>query len=108
MLLPLRRHSRRCPHHDVLWHGWLHVGKDHRIELNLHLFFALTLMAVTWLLAVAVLPRLFPGWQPSSYWFVASTVAITEVTAATADSMAVMVATAASANAIEVARHRQR
>jgi len=78
MLLPIRRHPRRSPHHDVLWHGWLHVGNHHRIELNLHVFFALTMVAVTWLLALAVLPRLFPGWQPSSYWLVASAVAITD------------------------------
>jgi Zn-dependent protease len=59
-----------------LWRGWLHIGKHQRIELNLHLFLALTMVAVTWLLALAVLPRLFPGWQPSSYWCVASAVAV--------------------------------
>jgi Zn-dependent protease len=60
----------------LLWSGWLHVGDRHRIEVNLHLFFALNMVAVTWVLAQALLPRLFPGWPPSAYWLVAIAVAV--------------------------------
>jgi Zn-dependent protease len=59
----------------VLWSGWLRVGDHHRIELNLHVFFALTMLAVTCLLAQALLPRFFPTWQPSAYWLVGAAVA---------------------------------
>jgi Zn-dependent protease len=60
----------------VLWSGQLHVGEHHHIEVNLHLLFALTMVAVTWLLAEAFLPRVFPGWSPAAYWLVGSAVAI--------------------------------
>jgi Zn-dependent protease len=66
----------------MLWSGWLRVGDHHQIELNLHLYFGLTLVAVTWLLAVAVLPRLFPGWSPAAYWLVALAVAVMDGLAA--------------------------
>jgi Zn-dependent protease len=76
MLPALQRHPRRGPHDGLLWSGWLHVGNHHRIELNLHLWFGLTLVAVTWLLAQGVLPGLFPGWQTGAYWLVAASVAV--------------------------------
>ena len=76
MSLPFKRHPRRGAQQNLLWSGWLHVGNHHQIELNLHLSFALTLVAVTWLLAQACLPRLFPGWPPASYWLVAAAVAV--------------------------------
>lgn len=78
MLPRFRRHPRRGPNDGLLWRGWLRVGNHHRIELKLHLFFALTPVAVTWLLAMAVLPGLFHGWQPASYWLVATVVAVTD------------------------------
>jgi len=59
----------------LLWSGWLHVGNHHRIELNLHLFFVLTLVVITTLLALECLPRLFPGWPQASYWLVGAVVA---------------------------------
>jgi len=43
--------------------------------LSLHVFFPLTLVAVTVLLAQACLPRLFPTWPVVTYWLVAATVA---------------------------------
>ena len=60
----------------MLWSGWLHVGKRHRIELSLHPYLVLTLAAVTWLLAQGVLPRVFPGWPTASYWLVGAAVAV--------------------------------
>jgi Zn-dependent protease len=60
----------------VLWRGWLRLGGSQRIELSLHLFCVLTLFGVTWLLALGLLPRLFPGWPPTAYWLVASSVAL--------------------------------
>jgi Zn-dependent protease len=60
----------------VLWSCRLHIGDHHHIEVNLHLLFALTLVGVTWLLAQALLPRVFPGWSLAAYWLVASAVAI--------------------------------
>src|SRR6266852_4033516 len=65
----------------VVWRGWLHLGGSHRIELSLHLFFVLTLVAVTWMLAQALFPRFFPGWTPTSYWLVAASVALTDALA---------------------------
>jgi Zn-dependent protease len=62
----------------VVWQGWFPLGASRRIELSLHLFGVLTLVAVTWLLAIAFLPHTFPGWRPSSYWMVASAVAVTD------------------------------
>lgn len=52
-----------------------------RIELNLHLFFPVTLVAVTLLLALALLPTLFPGWQAAGYWLVAAAVAALDAVA---------------------------
>jgi Zn-dependent protease len=59
----------------LVWSGALHVGNHHRIELNLHGFFLLTVVLVTCALAQAVLPRLFPDWPPVAYWLVGATVA---------------------------------
>jgi Zn-dependent protease len=73
--LPFKRHPRRGAQHNLLWSGRLHVGSRHQLELNLHLSFGLTLVLVTWLLAQACLPMLFPGWPPASYWLVAAATA---------------------------------
>lgn len=61
-----------------MWRCQLPAGSTRRIELSLHCGFLATLAAVTWLLAMAFLPRLFPGWHPAAYWLVACTVAITD------------------------------
>lgn len=70
--------SRRHHLDRVLWRGWFHLGGSHRIELNLHCLWALTVVGVTWVLALAVLPHVFPGWPPGAYWLVASSVALTD------------------------------
>jgi Zn-dependent protease len=62
----------------VVWRGRVWLGGSHRTELNLHLWFIPTLVGVIWLLALGLLPHLFPGWNPSAYWLVASTVALTD------------------------------
>lgn len=74
----LARHPRRVNGDGVLWRGQVRLGRCHTLELSLHLFFLLTLLSVTWLLALALFPRFFPGWQPASYWLVAATIAITD------------------------------
>jgi len=62
----------------VLWRGRLSLGGSQGIELSLHLGFVLTIFTVTWLLAVALLPNLFPGWEPRLYWLVGVSVALTD------------------------------
>jgi Zn-dependent protease len=62
----------------VVWRGRLTLGGRQRIELSLHLFCVLSLLAVTWVLALAFLPRMFPGWQPGVYWYVATAVSIVD------------------------------
>src|SRR5438552_12278213 len=69
--------SLRMGSNGVFWRGWVNLGKR-RIELNLHLWFVPTLVGVIWVLALGLLPRLFPGWHPGVYWLVASTVALTD------------------------------
>jgi Zn-dependent protease len=59
----------------MMWRTWFSLGGRRRVQLNLHVFFVLTLVTVTWLLALGLLPHLFPGWPPSAYWLVASCVA---------------------------------
>ena len=70
--------TRPGPLDRVLWRGWFHLGGSQRIELNLHWLWVLTVLAVTWVLALAFLPRVFPGWPPGAYWLVASSVALTD------------------------------
>src|SRR5205823_5467226 len=72
--VPFRRHPRRGSR-SLMWSGWLHFGDHRRIELNLHVLFALTLVAVTLLLGLGMLPKLFPGWAPEAYWLVAAAAA---------------------------------
>ena len=62
----------------VLWRGQLPLGKLHQIELSLHCAFVATLLGVTWLLALAFFPKLFPGWHPAAYWLVATSVALAD------------------------------
>jgi Zn-dependent protease len=71
----------------VLWRGRLGLGGSHGIELSLHVGFVLTLVTVTWLLASALFPYLFPGWQPGLYWLVATGVALLDSLAALAHEM---------------------
>ena len=71
LALTSRRHLDR-----VLWRGWFQLGGSHRIELNLHFLWVLTVVGVTWVLALAFLPRVFPGWPAGAYWLVASSVAL--------------------------------
>lgn len=78
-MLAQRRHISR-----VLWRGRVGLGGGQHIELSLHLGFVLTLLTITWLLAVALFPQLFPGWQPGLYWLVASGVALIDSFAALA------------------------
>jgi Zn-dependent protease len=76
-LLPAR-HRATGADNGVVWRGRLRLGSRHKIELSLHLFFVLTLIAVTWLLALTLFPRFFPGWAPAAYWLVAVAVALTD------------------------------
>jgi Zn-dependent protease len=78
MRFPFVRH--RCPsaNDGVVWRGGISLGGGRRIELHVHLLFVLTLVTVTWLLALALFPRFFPGWHAASYWFVAVAVAVTD------------------------------
>jgi Zn-dependent protease len=62
----------------VLWRGRLSLGGSQGIEVSLHLGFVLTILSVTWLLAVALFPNLFPGWEPGLYWLVGMSVALTD------------------------------
>jgi Zn-dependent protease len=78
MRFPFKRHRRFLAGNSVLWRARFCFGAGRSIELHLHLFFILTLVAVTWLLAMAFFPRLFPGWHPEWYWFVAASVAVTD------------------------------
>ena len=77
-------HALGMPADGVVCRTWLNIGGSRRIELSLHLLFLLTVGAVTWLLAVALLPRMFPGWQPALYWLVASNVMLMDCLAAVA------------------------
>jgi Zn-dependent protease len=62
----------------VVWRGRLWLGGSHRVELNLHMWFVPTLLSVCSVLALGLLPHLFPGWHPAAYWLVASAVALTD------------------------------
>ena len=79
----------------VLWRGGFHLGGAQRIELNLHCLWVLTVLAVTWVLALAFLPRLFPGWPPGAYWLVASSVALIDSLAGLAHELGHAVVAAA-------------
>jgi Zn-dependent protease len=65
----------------VVWHGCVRLGRSRRVGLSIHPAFVLTLLGITWLLAQALFPRLFPGWTPGAYWLVASAVALTDALA---------------------------
>ena len=66
------------PNHGVVWRCWLRFGGRHQIELSLHVCFVVTAVTVTYLLANAFLPRVFPGWDQPAYWLVAATVVMTD------------------------------
>jgi Zn-dependent protease len=70
------------PNQGVVWRCWLRFGGRQRIELSLHVFFVVTVLAVTYLLANAFLPRVFPAWDRTVYWLVAATVVLTDSLAA--------------------------
>lgn len=78
MRSPLLRHRQRGADDGVVWRGWLHLGKSHEIELSLHLFFVLTIVVVTSVLAQLFFPRFFPGWTTVVYWLVALSVTLTD------------------------------
>jgi Zn-dependent protease len=61
----------QMPSDGVVWRGWLRFGGSHRIQLSLHVFFVVTIVAVTYMLAAGFLPRMFPGWAGAVYWLVA-------------------------------------
>ena len=61
-----------------MWRCWLRFGKSRQIELSLHPLFVVTMVAVTYVLAVGFLPRVFPGWEATVYWLVAATVTLTD------------------------------
>jgi Zn-dependent protease len=71
----------------VLWRGWLPLGRRRRIELSVHCCFVATMLAVTWLLAMACFPRFFPGWNPMAYWLVATGVALADTAAGLAHEL---------------------
>jgi Zn-dependent protease len=71
----------------VVCRAWLNLGGSRRVELNLHLFFVLTVVSVTAVLAVGLFPRLFPDWRPALYWLVASSVALLDCLAALAHEL---------------------
>jgi Zn-dependent protease len=71
----------------VLWSGRLHLGGSQGIEVSLHIGFVLTLITVTWLLALALFPYLFPGWSPGLYWLVATGVALIDSVAGLAHEL---------------------
>src|SRR5438270_10298900 len=71
----------------VVWRVGLRVGGQRTIELNLHVLFVPTLITVTWVLAIAFLPKVFPGWHPLAYWLVATAVTLTDTFAALAHEL---------------------
>jgi Zn-dependent protease len=60
----------------ALWCARVAVGGGHSVELRLHLSFLLTVLIVTYLLGQALVPKIFPGWAPTSYWLVAFGIAM--------------------------------
>src|SRR5258708_2306380 len=54
----------------------LRLGRSHTIELGLHVLFPLTMGALTWLLALAFFPRVFPSWTTAMNVFVAGMVVL--------------------------------
>ncbi len=75
------------PEDGVVCRTWLNLGGSRRIELSLHVLFLLTMAVVTWLLAVGLFPRLYPGWQPGLYWLVACGVGVIDCVAALAHEL---------------------
>jgi len=70
--------ARRGGGERVLWRGWFDLGGGQRVEVSLHLYFLLTVTGLSGVLALAVLPSMFPGWYPGAYWLVATSVALTD------------------------------
>lgn len=80
-MIPLARHRGRHGGAALVWRGQLTLPKQHTVELNLHVAWLLTLCTIAWLLAQALLPRLFPSWLPAAYWLVAFSVALLDAAA---------------------------
>jgi Zn-dependent protease len=78
---PLGRHPRTPGGAALVWRGRLRLADGHAVDLELHLAWLLTLCTIAWLLAQALLPRLFPSWLPAAYWAVALSVAVTDAAA---------------------------
>jgi Zn-dependent protease len=72
------RHHRHPGAASSLWRGRIRLHATSYVLLDLHLGWLLTLVVITWLLAQALLPRLFPSWVPFAYWIVAGAVALTD------------------------------
>ncbi len=78
MRFPLGHHRRGHGGSALVWRGRLRLSRAHTVEVELHLAWLLTMCTIAWLLAQALLPRLFPSWLPAAYWAVALSVAITD------------------------------
>jgi Zn-dependent protease len=76
MRFPSVDHRRPGADAGLVWRAGFRLGTTHKIELNLHVHFVLTMLVVSWVLALAFLPRLFPGWPPAAYWLVAMAMAV--------------------------------
>ncbi len=77
----------RRPADGVLWQGSLGLPGNQQIELSLHVAWLATVVGVTSALGVAILPNLFPGWDPSVYWLVGSSVALLDTVAGLAHEL---------------------
>jgi Zn-dependent protease len=75
MAIVLARHRRGRTVDRVIWRTWLHLGASQRVELSVHLYLVLTLVAITWLLGQAILPNVFPHWSALTCWLVAAGIA---------------------------------
>src|SRR2546423_970208 len=60
----------------IICRARLPLGRDRHLELRLHVFFLFTLVSVTWVLARAFFPAVFPGWAVTHYWLVAVAVSL--------------------------------
>jgi Zn-dependent protease len=72
MAFPLARHrARRQAGAPLVWRGQVHMPNGRVVELNLHPTWLMTLAGITVVLALALLPRMFPAWLPAAHWGVA-------------------------------------
>jgi Zn-dependent protease len=76
MGIELGHRHRRGVTDSVLWRTWFSLGAGQRIELGFHLYAVLTLVGLSGLLALLILPRLFQDWHPLAYWSVGGAIAL--------------------------------